>query len=102
MHIRYQEFFQHKFKNVLYNSMVEDTYRRIITRWRLSSHKLFIETGRYIIPCLNRNERKCLICNVIEDKSQTRIPIRMNLLKEYNTVESLLSPKKGRRYIANC
>ena len=31
----------------LYNSMLSDYYRYIITRWRLSNHKLKIETLRY-------------------------------------------------------
>ena len=43
-------------------------FRKCITKIRLSSHNLFIETGRYI--GIVRNERKCIWCslNVLEDE----------------------------------
>ena len=42
--------------------------RKCITRIRLSSDNLFIETGRY--TGIVRNERKCILCNlnVLEDE----------------------------------
>ena len=48
--------------------MTNDYYRYIITRWRLSNHNLKIETGRYTKPMTPRAERKCDLCNVIEDE----------------------------------
>ena len=40
--------------------------RKYITKFRLSDHKLLIETGRYTnIP---REERKCKVCNLVEDE----------------------------------
>jgi hypothetical protein len=40
--------------------------RHILTKFRLSDHKLLIEIGRYLkIP---RDRRLCAICNVLEDE----------------------------------
>ena len=55
-------------KSCIYSSMVNDYYRYIITRWRLSNHDLKIETGRYTRPKTPRNERKCILCDTIEDE----------------------------------
>ena len=43
-------------------------FRKCITKIRLSSHNLFIETGRY--TGIARNERKCILCslNVLKDE----------------------------------
>lgn len=47
-------------------------YRQIITKIRISAHKLRIETGRYGRNRLERNERLCLMCensdNEVEDE----------------------------------
>ena len=42
--------------------------RAIITHWRLSSHPLYIETDRYKKPASDKSDRKCMICNVLEDE----------------------------------
>ena len=39
------------------------TYSQCIARFRLSSHRLRIETGRYVYPKLPVNARTCLRCN---------------------------------------
>ena len=56
-------------KSTIYNNFIDDRKRAIITRWRLSNHKLFIETGRYHIPPIPREERKCSNCHILEDES---------------------------------
>lgn len=44
-------------------------FRIALTRLRLSAHRLSIETGRWHKPNkIPRNERKCQICNSIEDE----------------------------------
>ena len=55
-------------KSCIYNSMTNDHYRYIISRWRLSNHDLRIETGRYTKPITPREERNCDTCNTIEDE----------------------------------
>ena len=55
--------------STIYNNFIDDRKRAIITRWRLSNHKLFIETGRYCIPPIPREERKCSNCDILEDES---------------------------------
>ena len=51
--------------NILPNQL-----RNYISRIRLSSHALRIETGRYGVNRVDRNQRLCLICNEndIEDE----------------------------------
>ena len=87
-------------KATIYSSFVDDRYRAVITRWRLSNHKLRIETGRYRdIP---REDRKCFICNVIEDEwhvifnCPSFLYIRRNylsLLEKYPTIIAFLNPR---------
>ena len=55
--------------SILYQHYMDDTKRKTVTRWRLSSHKLKIETGRYSRPYTKRDDRLCKVCNVIEDES---------------------------------
>ena len=104
MHTRYRDLFHLHYNDVLYNSMINDQHRMTITRWRLSSHRLFIETGRYKIPHLPRDQRICSICLVIEDEEHSLLYCRAhvtikrnhrNLLQEYSSVENLLNPKKS-------
>ena len=87
--------------NVCMVCMVNDEYRQKITRWRLSFHKLYIETGRYKTPPIPRECRTCSICNITEDEyhalfvcfAQWNIRKQYNtLLKKYETVSSILNP----------
>ena len=55
-------------KSIIYNCFMNDKLRSCITRWRLSNHKLLIELGKYTIPPIPREDRKCLLCNVLEDE----------------------------------
>ena len=55
-------------KAEIYCSMLSDYYRVIISRWRLSNHRLNIETGRYTNPITVRNDRVCTLCKVVEDE----------------------------------
>ena len=88
-------------KSNIYSNFVDDRHRRVITRWRLSNHKLRIETGRYHVPFIERRDRKCFICNVLEDERHAiyMCPsfalIRQNyvdLLEKYPSVILLLNP----------
>ena len=82
--------------------MTNDDNRIIISRWRLSSHKLFVETGRYKIPKIDPDKRYCLICNVVEDeyhalfvcKAHHRLRLQFSLLIDrFDSVNDLLNPK---------
>ena len=66
--IRYRDIIGLDNKNCLYDSYCCDTYRTIITRWRLSNYELAIETGRYARPKLDRPQRVCRTCLVLEDE----------------------------------
>ena len=57
-----------RFSETLYNSCLDDTKRTTITRWRLSSHRLKVETGRYTRPITARENRLCDVCRVVEDE----------------------------------
>ena len=87
---------------VLYTSFVNDDLRVIITRWRLSCHKLRIETGRYTNPITPRDQRLCKICFVLEDEQHAlfQCPVHSfirlkyhSLLGKYNTVPLILNPQ---------
>ena len=65
MMIRYRSLINMNIKSIIYNSYMEDEQRSVISRWRLSNHQLRIETGRYDSPKTPRENRKCLLCNVV-------------------------------------
>ena len=44
-------------------------YRKCLSRLRLSSHRLSVETGRWHKPIsIPQNERKCIFCDTLEDE----------------------------------
>ena len=43
-------------------------YIKTLSKFRLSDHKLMIEEGRRVRPRINREDRKCPNCKVIEDE----------------------------------
>ena len=53
---------------VIYTSMLSDFFRVIISRWRLSNHRLKIEVGRYTKPKTPRTERLYDMCLILEDE----------------------------------
>ena len=71
MCIRYRTLIGFSYSNILYQSNLDDEVRKTITRWRLSSHKLRIETGRYTVPKTLIAERKCRICKILEDENHS-------------------------------
>ena len=68
MCVRYRTMVGMRYSETLYNSCLDDTKRTTITRWRLSSHRLKIETGRYTRPITERENRLCDVCRVVEDE----------------------------------
>ena len=99
---RYREITNLEHNVTLYQSFVNDELWMIITKWRLSCHKLRIETGRYTIPITPREERLCKICLVVEDEvhamfhcsAHTFIRLKFHsLLCKYNTVPQILNPQ---------
>ena len=99
---RYVELTELQQPTCLYNSLPDDKDRTIITRWRLSCHKLYIEIGRYKRPIISRDDRKCKICNVIEDETHAMYKcsahqfIRISykeLLSLYPSVKYIFNPK---------
>ena len=68
MDVRYRTLIPLAYNATLYSSLVNDDIRMIVTRWRLSCHKLHVETGRYKTPKVERHQRVCKMCGVIEDE----------------------------------
>ena len=100
--IRYNELFNCTYNDVLYNRYLYEDKRIVISRWRLSSHNLKIETGRYTMPKTPRDERTCGLCDtVVEDEQhaificplyqRTRVKYQ-RLLGKYKSVSELLNP----------
>jgi len=88
-------------KSCIYNSFINDYFRKIITRWRLSNHKLKIETGRYSRPVIPREDRICSICFILEDEHHAVFvcPAYESIRSKYyrlfsnnNDITSILSP----------
>ena len=82
--------------------MINDRYRITLTRWRLSCHKLYIETGRYKRPIVDRLDRRCIICQVVEDEfhalfmcyAHVRIRLKYTaLLTKYDSIQKLFNPR---------
>ena len=81
--------------------MINDEKRTLITRWRLSSHPLYIETGRYKTPIVPRENRLCMVCNVVEDEyhalftctAHCFIRLRFQeICSKYTTVVKMFNP----------
>lgn len=101
MTIYYRELLNIEKKPIIYDSFMNDSKRNVITRWRLSNHKLRIETGRYNTPPTPRNERKCTLCDVVEDEFHAIFicPVFHNIRLQFdrifckhNSVKSILDP----------
>lgn len=101
MNIRYKNLIGDEYNQFLYENNLNDKYRQIISRWRLSSIPIKIETLRYTKPITPRSERKCTTCAVIEDEQHILfectvfMSIRHNyssILSRKNSVKSLLNP----------
>ena len=75
MVIRYRWIIGSTYRHMLYNSCLDDIKRTTITRWRLSTHKLRIETGLYTIlytiPKTNLENPICIVCSIIEDEEHS-------------------------------
>lgn len=101
MAIRYKEKIGLDHCDFLYNSTCSDYYRHIITRWRLSSHQLYINTGRYQKPIIPHHQRLCSIFHELEDEEHVifycicYLHIRnnySNLLRKKYSIKLLLHP----------
>ena len=98
----YRSILNPKKKSLIYSSFIDDEKRQIITRWRLSNHKLQIEIGRYRVPYIERADRKCYECNILEDEYHAIFVcpafnfVRINhqpLLEKYPSVQAFLDPE---------
>ena len=108
MDVRYRTLIPLTYNATLYNSLVNDDARIIVTRWRLSCHKLHVETGRYKIPKVERLQRVCKMCRVLEDEHHAlfdcdahyavRIKFRDRI--SWTSVSDMLNPKKEEDLIA--
>ena len=101
MHARYRALTNSQYTRILYKTNVNDECRTIITRWRLSSHSLHIETGRYKKPKTLRENRVCTVCGTLEDEHHAIFVCTAHyfirakykeLLKKYNNVNDFLNP----------
>ena len=98
---RYVDLTDNKYCDSIYNYNMREDLRVIITRWRLSSHDLKIETGRR--SGISRENRYCNFCDdCIEDESHVIFRCRAyegqrnrftSLLAENPDIKSLLNPQ---------
>ena len=101
MSTRYKTLIGFDEANTLYNSTLIDSKRKIITRWRLSCHKLKIETGRYTRPKTSREDRKSVICEIVDDEYHSLFQCKAHrlirkkyseMLKAHDNVKNILNP----------
>ena len=86
---------------IIYTSMVSDFFRIVITRWRLSNHRLHVETGRYTKPKTPRKDRVCSLCMVLEDENHViydcprydELRSRFQHLIDDRNIKSFLNPQ---------
>ena len=99
--IRYRELVGIGQNNCLYDSYVNDSYRTILTRWRLSNFDLAIETGRYERPKVDREQRLCRTCLVKEDEEHVFFSCPLytdirrdhpHIFNETSSVKTILNP----------
>ena len=91
------------YNNCIHGQDLREDKRTIITKWRLSSHNLKIETGRYTTPPTTREERVCSECTTaVEDKHHVvfQCPLYRNvqiqhqdLLLRLKSIPEFLNPK---------
>ena len=96
---RYYSLTNNSYCSAIYDTFMNENYRILITRWRLSCFDLRIETGRY--DGTPRDKRTCSICNVVEDEEHVLFVCRAyssirtqfhTLLQENTTTRDLLNP----------
>ena len=100
---RYNELTDLTNVDAVYNRFLREDKRIQLTKWRLSSHDLHIERGRYTSPITPRHERTCETCpNAIENEEHVLFHcprydvVRMrnrDLFLRSNTVHAMLNPK---------
>ena len=87
----YKEHIQHVFEGIpspIVTSNILNNCKRKLIQLRLSNHKFGIETVSWLRPIVPRIERKCIVCNVLEDKLHVILicplyaTIRMHYLPE--------------------
>ena len=99
---RYVDVTNCTYNSTIYNEYLTEYKRIIITKWRLSSHCLHIETGRSTSPKTPRQQRKCSVCDEIEDEhhvlfvcglyNATRLK-HAELFEKYKSVQEMLNPQ---------
>jgi hypothetical protein len=82
--IFYRNFTNFEFKNYL-EQVNSEKFRTALTRLRVSSHRLCVETGRWKQPVTPFSERLCQICSKLEDEYHFlfECPLYDNLRKQF-------------------
>ena len=65
----------------------------MISKFRLSDHRLEIESGRYHRPRKKLEDRKCQTCDVLEDEKHCLLSCRINekaKVTAFNTTTGLM------------
>ena len=99
---RYKELTDVACVDAIYGQFLREDKRIILTKWRLSSHSLNIEKGRYTSPITPRQDRTCQACpTCVEDEHHVlfkcpsydivRVRFR-DAFQRLNTVRLMLNP----------
>ena len=99
---RYRELTDVQYVDAIYGEFLREDKCVAITKWKLSSHALHIEKGRYITPITQREERTCSRCPAcVEDEyhvlfqcpmyESVRVKFRNTFVK-LSAVHAVLNP----------
>ena len=101
--MRYKQMCDMSYNDCVYGQYLREDKRIIITKWRLSSHNLKIETGRYTTPPTPGGKRVCSECTpAVEDEHHVvfQCPLyrsvqikHVDLLLRLKSIPELLNPK---------
>ena len=88
--------------HVIYDNFMHENLRIVITRWRLSNHRLMVEMGRRHTPKMPRELRICSRCQVLEDEKHALFDCPLYhstrrkysaFLEKYSSVHVILNPE---------
>ena len=99
---RYNNLINCERNHIIYDSFIHENLRIVISRWRLSNHKLMVETGRRHTPKIPRDQRICSRCQVLEDENHALFECPhycsarrkfSGFLEKYSSVREILNPE---------
>ena len=78
--------------------MSNSKLRKSLTRFRISCHRLFIETGRYSIPKIPAEDRLCKFCNLTRVEDEMHFLTVCPLYKQERDILYRVAAKESKHF----